>query len=362
MSGRSSTVNAELNRSFSRRVLQWSSQHGRHDLPWQQQLSPYRVWVSEIMLQQTQVSTVIPYFERFMQRFTTIAELAAAPLDEVLHHWTGLGYYARARNLHRGAQQVVSDYGGQLPATVSELEQLPGIGRSTAGAIVSIAHGQRAAILDGNVKRVLARHRAIAGWPGSSAVHKQLWQVSEALTPAQQSGAYSQAMMDLGATLCTRSTPNCNHCPVSSDCSAYQSGTVTLYPGKKPKKILPVRERIFALISQQNSVLLQRNPPTGIWGGLWVPPSCESQQQLPGLLEGLGYSAEQIAIGPQQRHTFSHYHLDYRVAEVTAHHQHGQVADNPNQVWYNIAANSETIGLPAPVVTMLSNRVNRAID
>ena len=354
MSATIHAMSSELATTFSERVLAWSSHSGRHDLPWQQHITPYRVWVSEIMLQQTQVNTVIPYFERFMQRFATVAELAAAPIDEVLHHWTGLGYYARARNLHKAAQLIVDEDGGQFPDSVEKLEQLPGIGRSTAGAIVSIAHRQRAAILDGNVKRVLARHRAVAGWPGTSAVHKALWEISEQLTPANNSGAYSQAMMDLGATLCSRSKPNCPACPVNSDCIAYATNRIADYPGKKPNKKLPVRNAVFALIyNTDNAVLLQRNPPTGLWGGLWVPPRCEAIEQLPALIEQLGFSLHSHTVGPQQRHTFSHYHLDYSVARVAAHCQPQQVADNSEQVWYNIAGNSKLLGLPAPVVTML---------
>ena len=203
---------------FSRLVLEWFDQHGRKDLPWQREVTPYRVWVSEIMLQQTQVSTVIPYFERFMGRFPTVQVLAAAPLDEVLHHWSGLGYYARARNLHRAAKLVAGEYAGQFPAELEVLQQLPGIGRSTAGAILSLAMGQWAPILDGNVKRVLARHHAVAGWPGQAAVLQRLWQLSEVHTPRDRVGAYNQAMMDLGATLCTRSRPRCSDCPVASSC------------------------------------------------------------------------------------------------------------------------------------------------
>ena len=199
----------ETTSQFAPRVLDWFDQHGRKDLPWQRDISPYRVWVSEIMLQQTQVKTVIPYFERFMATFPTVQALAAAEQDQVLHLWTGLGYYARARNLHRAAQQVCAEHGGEFPATVDKLEELPGVGRSTAGAIVSLAFRQRAVILDGNVKRVLARYRAVDGWPGQSAVHRKLWQIADDYTPEQRCADYTQAMMDLGATLCTRSSPAC---------------------------------------------------------------------------------------------------------------------------------------------------------
>src|SRR5690606_6541720 len=209
---------------FAQRVLVWFDQHGRKHLPWQQGITPYRVWLSEIMLQQTQVATVIPYFERFIARFPDVQSLAAAPIDDVLHLWTGLGYYARARNLHRCAQTIVRDYGGEFPASVAALSELPGIGRSTAGALASIAHQQRAAILDGNVKRVLARHHAIDGWPGTTQTLSQLWQFAEQHTPDKRSDHYTQAMMDLGATVCTRSKPACDHCPVADSCIAYAQG------------------------------------------------------------------------------------------------------------------------------------------
>ena len=223
-----------MNNDFSRAVLTWFDKHGRKTLPWQQGITPYRVWLSEIMLQQTQVTTVIPYFERFVARFPDVASLAAAPINDVLHLWTGLGYYARARNLHRCAQTLVCNYGGEFPATVEALAELPGIGRSTAGAIVSIAFKQRAAILDGNVKRVLARYHAVAGWPGDATTLKTLWVHAETHTPKKRVNNYTQAMMDLGATLCTRSKPACERCPVMSTCVAYATGQVNLYPGKKP--------------------------------------------------------------------------------------------------------------------------------
>ncbi|MEM8660457.1 MAG: A/G-specific adenine glycosylase, partial [Pseudomonadota bacterium] len=232
---------------FFDRVLDWFDQHGRKDLPWQQDLSAYRVWVSEIMLQQTQVKTVIPYYHRFMAEFPTVEDLAAASVDEVLHLWTGLGYYARGRNLHKAARMVCEELGGEFPETVDGLCELPGIGRSTAGAIVSIAHRQRAIILDGNVKRVLARYRAVEGWPGTKPVHNTLWQIADELTPKDRSGAYSQAMMDLGATLCTRSKPSCDVCPVGEDCQANAKGEQQRFPGKKPRKTLPVKNTVFLI-------------------------------------------------------------------------------------------------------------------
>ena len=219
------TSQANHSTTFAPRVLAWFARHGRHDLPWQSNRSPYRVWLSEIMLQQTQVTTVIPYFERFTQRFPTLNDLALASEDDVLHLWTGLGYYARARNLHRAARQVI-DQGGEFPRSVDDLVSLPGIGRSTAGAIMSLAFGERAVILDGNVKRVLARHNAITGWPGTSGTQKSLWAVAEQYTPRERVADYNQAMMDLGATLCVRSKPNCTSCPVAATSLSFTiSGT-----------------------------------------------------------------------------------------------------------------------------------------
>lgn len=259
--------------SFAARLLAWFDTHGRKHLPWQKAISPYRVWVSEIMLQQTQVGTVVDYYIRFMGRFPTVETLAAATEDEVLHLWTGLGYYSRARNLLKTARHIVNQ--GGFPKHVSSLEALPGIGRSTAGAIASIAMGQRAPILDGNVKRVLARHAGIEGYPGTSETAKALWSVAEEHTPATRFDAYTQAIMDLGATLCTRVRPACSFCPVSDDCNARLTGRVDTLPGKKPKKLLPQRSTTMLLIEDaRRHVLLQRRPGSGIWGGLWSFPEC----------------------------------------------------------------------------------------
>jgi len=297
--------------SFDQRVLQWFDKHGRKHLPWQQNPTAYRVWVSEIMLQQTQVATVIPFYQQFMQSFPTLQSLAESPIDDVLTHWSGLGYYARARNLHRCAQQVVKDHLGELPRTLNELENLPGIGRSTAGAILSLAHGIPEPILDGNVKRVLARHKAIAGWPGQAAVLKRLWVISEEVTPTDRCGPFNQAMMDLGATLCTRTKPNCGSCPVAEDCKGFAEGDPTAYPGKKPKKDKPIKATVMLLIrNEANGILLEKRPPSGIWGGLWSLPEVGDDDE--GVLAGASVM--------RFRHTFSHYHLDIDVREV----MHGQ--------------------------------------
>ncbi|NBB92056.1 MAG: A/G-specific adenine glycosylase, partial [Gammaproteobacteria bacterium] len=267
---------------FAQRLLAWWEQHGRHDLPWQQERSPYRVWVAEIMLQQTQVGTVIPYFERFMGRFPDLPSLAHAPIDDVLAHWSGLGYYARARNLHAAAVRCLEEHGGDLPPDAESLERLPGIGRSTANAIVAQAQDRRAPILDGNVKRVLARHAGVEGWPGRSAVLRSLWQEAEALTPQDRARDYTQAIMDLGATLCTPRRPACERCPVDEDCFARRADRVEELPAPKPKRSRPLRDATLVIIeNDRGELLLQRRPPSGIWGGLWSLPESGDIASLP---------------------------------------------------------------------------------
>ena len=341
-------------RRFRRRVLDWFDEHGRKELPWQQPREPYRVWISEIMLQQTQVATVIPYFERFMARFPDLQSLALAPIDEVLHHWSGLGYYARARNLHRCAREVQAQYAGTLPQAQSALEALPGIGRSTAGAIRSLGQDQTAAILDGNVKRVLARCYAIDGWPGSSAVLKRLWALSEALTPTDRCADYNQAMMDLGALVCTRSRPACQRCPLADDCQALSQGNPTAYPGAKPKKPIPVKStRMMILRDRQGRILLQRRPPSGIWGGLWSLPECPTEADV------VQWCREQIGceIGrqrplTQRRHTFSHFHLDIQPIRAPIKNPSLRVMDGDEWVWYNLSQ-PDNRGLAAPIARIL---------
>lgn len=250
------------NEAFSQQVLQWFDRHGRKNLPWQKNINPYRVWISEVMLQQTQVATVIPYFENFMARFPTVADLAWAQTDDVLHLWSGLGYYSRARNLHKAANMVMDTFVGEFPRSVEELTQLPGIGLSTAGAIASISMGIRAPILDGNVKRVLTRYQAIAGWPGQSAVTKQLWSIAEEYTPHHRNADYTQAMMDLGAMICTRTKPSCLICPLQQDCLAHAAGEETRYPESKPKKEKPERSiRMLMVINEFGEVLLEKGHP-----------------------------------------------------------------------------------------------------
>ena len=264
---------------FSHKLLAWFDQHGRYDLPWQQNKTAYRVWLSEVMLQQTQVSTVIDYFLRFTDRFSDVFALAAAEEDEVLHLWTGLGYYNRARNLHRCAQIVVQQYQGEFPASQALLEQLPGIGRSTAAAICSIAYQQATTILDGNVKRVLTRYAAIEGWPGKKAIENQLWQLATELTPQQRNDDYTQAIMDLGATLCTRSKPRCGECPFTLDCLALAQDRVKQFPNSKPKKVKPVQHcYMLQLTDQYGRVYLQRRQAKGVWVGLYCFMEFTDQQ------------------------------------------------------------------------------------
>ncbi|MEE4189209.1 MAG: A/G-specific adenine glycosylase, partial [Roseobacter sp.] len=293
---------------FSDRVLRWFDRHGRHDLPWQQNPTPYRVWVSEIMLQQTQVATVVPFYHRFMARFPEVGALASASLDDVLHHWSGLGYYARARNLHRAATILMQRHAGVFPDDIDALQALPGIGRSTAAAVLSLSRGQSHAILDGNVKRVLARHHAVQGWPGQSAVLKRLWSLSESLTPTEYAGRFNQAMMDLGATLCVRGAPRCTECPVSADCQAFRTGRQREFPGGKPKKSLPERSvRMLLVRNADGDVLLERRPPTGVWGGLWGLPELDAAGDPLAWCEvELRQTAVARRVLPMRRHTFSH--------------------------------------------------------
>ena len=338
---------------FQHAVLDWYQHQGRKDLPWQNPITPYRVWISEIMLQQTQVSTVIPYFERFMASFPTVADLAKASVDEVLHHWTGLGYYARARNLHKTAQLISFEMNQQFPDTVEELSQLPGIGRSTAGAIRSIGFKQPAAILDGNVKRVLARYAAIDGWPGKTAVHNQLWDVAELYSPDQHTQEYTQAMMDLGALLCTKKSPDCGSCPIARGCKAKAEGNQALYPGKKPKKLTPVRESIFLMLrNPQGDILLQKNPPAGLWGGLWVLPQIQQRKQLEATCNQLGLSIKSEQLLEKQRHSFSHFHLDYQPLQVEVEEFCDSINENNDLVWYN-PENPLSLGMPAPIKALL---------
>jgi len=345
--------------SFSTKLLQWYSKHGRHDLPWQQDRSLYRVWVSEIMLQQTQVVTVIPYFEHFMTRFPSSRALADASQDEVMHLWTGLGYYARARNLHKAAQIIRDDYADQFPEDFDAVLALPGIGRSTAGAVLAQALGQRHVILDGNVKRVLTRIYAIEGWPGKKAIENQLWELAETLTPENNLTDYTQAIMDLGATVCARKF-NCPACPMTDLCTAYELDQVALFPTSKPRKTLPVKETHMLILKNKNGeVLLQQRPPSGIWGGLWSLPEYSSKAKddiKDWCQQQLGLVITDYEIEPVLRHTFSHFHLDITpvVSQVKSPANH--VMEASNRVWYN-THQPESLGLPAPVLKILNSNL-----
>lgn len=331
------------------RVLAWFDQHGRKDLPWQQDKNRYRVWVSEIMLQQTQVSSVIDYFQRFMLRFPDVATLAAADIDDVLSHWSGLGYYARARNLHKSANIIVKEHAGDLPATQSGLEALPGIGRSTAAAILALVDGQRCAILDGNVKRVLARHEAVDGWPGKTTVAASLWEAAERYTPDTRVSDYTQAMMDLGATLCRRTKPACERCPLRASCRALAADAIARFPGKRAKKPNPKRVTQFMVLRRADGALwLQKRPDAGIWGGLYCFPEYADSPTLPAGFTALGT----IELMPFT-HKFTHFDLTITPVLIDGDVV-GQIADVTAGRWLQIDQ-FNTIGVPRPVERVIES-------
>ncbi len=389
---------------FAAAVIRWFETHGRHDLPWQTDSTPYRVWVSEIMLQQTRVSTVIPYFRRFMERFPDVAALAAADIDQVLHLWSGLGYYARARNLHLAARAVVEEHGGEFPDTLEKLTRMPGIGRSTAGAVLALAHGRRAPILDGNVKRVLARCFAVEGYPGTRQTAAELWALAERILPPQSKpptgsdardthpknhhakagrspiSAYTQGLMDLGATLCTRANPACPRCPLRGRCLAWRRGETERFPGKKPKKSLPTRSAIV-FIPQDGAgrILLEKRPPTGVWGSLYSPPQIDLPLHIdvgtpaaaPGddkiaealsgafdrelkLPAGLRIAAAPRVALPPIRHGFTHFHLEITPILCRLDQATPGVADSNRWLWYSTAKPRE-VGLAAPMRKLLAS-------
>lgn len=337
---------------FSQRLLHWFDQHGRHDLPWQHPRDPYRVWLSEVMLQQTQVSSVIGYFERFVDALPDRRSLAQASQDQVLSLWSGLGYYARGRNLHRCAQQLEQDYPDSWPQSLEQWQALPGIGRSTAGAILAQSFGIRAPILDGNVKRVLSRYHAIDGYPGERAIEQQLWALAESHTPHQRLADYTQAIMDLGATLCRRSKPACELCPVQPDCQAASQGQPEGYPGKKPKKThRPERHcRMLILQRADGRILLERQPPNGLWGGLYSFPQTElATDAVDHCQQQLGLSLNRSESWPSFVHKFSHFdlHIEPLFGEVSPTGL--QVRSSEPVLWYP----DQRTGLPKPVQTLL---------
>ena len=344
-------------------LLEWFDQHGRKDLPWQTNRTAYRVWVSEIMLQQTQVSTVIPFYERFMAQLPTVKDLAHAAEDTVLHLWTGLGYYARARNLHRCAKQICASHKGTFPSDLAGLEALPGIGRSTAGAILSLAMDTRAPILDGNVKRVLARYHGVEGWPGQRAVSDTLWSHAEHHTPQQRVADYTQAIMDLGATCCKRSRPACQQCPLATGCAARAKGQQSEFPGRKPRKKIPLRQRWLAVVTRApGEVLLEKRPDSGIWGGLWAPPefgNASSAEKW--ITEHLPVQRKACRVDEPFNHTFSHFKLE--VHPVRAHCTTNRGAtigvecDAQSLQWFSLHP-PPSVGMPAPIVRLLTRLGN----
>jgi A/G-specific adenine glycosylase len=352
--------------SFAGGLLDWHARAGRHDLPWQRQRTPYRVWVSEVMLQQTQVGTVIPYFERFIARFPDVRALADAPVDEVLHLWSGLGYYARARNLQRAAQVIRDEHTGEFPTDFASVAALPGIGRSTAGAILALACDQPHPILDGNVRRVLARVFALPGRSGDKALEAQLWQQAAQLTPQQDVARYTQAIMDLGATVCTRANPACDHCPFQQRCKAHALGRPQDFPAARKARVRPERE-VWMLLARRDdgAVRLVQRPASGIWGGLWSPPEYASQQEVE-LAVGQGADAGAATLQPldELRHAFTHFDLVIRplrldVAATAGMHapifESQGVADSAaKSMWYN-PARPVAVGLPAPVTQLIHN-------
>jgi A/G-specific adenine glycosylase len=337
--------------SLAAKLLPWFDAHGRHDLPWQADPTPYRVWVSEVMLQQTQVETVKSYFERFMGRFPDVAALAAAPQDEVMRLWSGLGYYARARNLHRAAAEIVAKHGGELPESLEALVALPGIGRSTAGAILALARGQRHAILDGNVKRVLARVFMVEDAAESSAGLRKLWALSEAVTPAARAAAYTQAIMDLGATVCTRANPACGRCPLSDGCGAFAAGRTGEIPAARRRAARRSKRTHMLFVLSGGCVLLERRPPQGIWGGLWAPTEFADEAALVAFVAERFRGAAPIRELGTVRHAFTHFDLDIepKVVELGA----GQGLAAEGEMRWQALASIEAIGLPAPVARLL---------
>jgi A/G-specific adenine glycosylase len=348
-------------KSFATRIIHWQQRHGRHTLPWQASRDPYRIWLSEIMLQQTQVATVIPYFERFVARFPNLRSLAAAHEDDILARWSGLGYYSRARNLHAAARILADRPDGQFPATAEAIAQLPGVGRSTAAAVAALAFGQRCAILDGNVKRVLARHGGVTGWPGDKNVEAGLWQLAESrLPPLSRKGtdtiaSYTQGMMDLGALVCTRSAPACNACPVNADCIARAQGRTAELPTPRPRKNLPERQVQMLVLLDRGELLLEKRPPRGIWGGMWSLPELPAgDDPARHCREHFGFTAHSARTLPPLSHSFTHFKLHIQPVELRLARR---LAASPGHIWLP-PIDALGAALPAPIrklVTQLTD-------
>lgn len=348
---------------FAPRIVDWQRRHGRHDLPWQNTRDPYRIWLSEIMLQQTQVATVIPYYERFLQRFPDVAALAAAAQEDVMPYWAGLGYYARARNLHRCAQEIARDWGGRFPPTAQAIATLPGIGRSTAAAIAAFAYGERSPILDGNVKRVFTRHFGIAGDPTKREVEQKLWALADAqveAAPGLDMAAYTQGLMDLGATLCTRGKPACEACPVADSCVAKREGRQAELPTPKARKTIPERETCMLVLRHQGAFLLQQRPEPGIWGGLWSLPEFDVSQDPDSASRALGLEPEQRFELAAFAHTFTHYRLHIRPWLVPVRATGLRESARPER-WVP-ADELPSMALPAPVKKLLQGLVDAGMQ
>jgi len=341
-------------KSFASRIIRWQQFHGRHTLPWQSNRDPYRIWLSEIMLQQTQVATVIPYFERFVARFPDLPALAAAQEDEVLALWSGLGYYSRARNLHAAARAIAQRHDGRFPTTHDVIEQLPGIGRSTAAAVAALAFGQRCAILDGNVKRVLARHGGLTGWTGDRKVETVLWQRAESHLPTREIETYTQGMMDLGALVCTRNRPACTDCPVSADCVARTQRRTADLPTPRPKRVLPERQVQMLLMLDRGELMLEKRPARGIWGGLWslpeIPPGIDPASHCH---EHFGFTARAQQALHQLSHSFTHFKLHIQPVQLQLAPRH---ASPPGRIWLP-PTDALDAALPAPVRKLVAQLV-----
>lgn len=322
---------------FADAIIAWQKLHGRHDLPWQNTTDPYAIWVSEIMLQQTQVAAVIGYYAKFMTRFPNIHALSSASQEEVLQHWSGLGYYSRARNLHNAAQKIVDEFNRKFPQDFDDILSLPGIGRSTAAAISTFAFNQPQPILDGNVKRVFARHFLVEGWPSAPKIEQQMWQIALRENPSENAIAYTQGLMDLGATLCTRSKPRCSECPVNTSCQAYAQNMTHKLPTPKPRKILPEKNTTMLVIMDGDEVMLEKRPPSGIWGGLWSFPETES--------------AEGQAL-PKLTHTFTHFKLHIQPLLIRANKR--QKTQELRTIWLNLD-DAIAAAIPTPVRKILLN-------
>lgn len=346
--------------TFSHLLLDWYDQHGRHNLPWQQTKDPYGIWISEIMLQQTQVSSVIPYYQRFMARFPDTQTLAKASLDEVLSLWSGLGYYARGRYLHKSARIICREYGNRFPDNRNELIALPGIGKSTAHAILAFAFDQCLPILDGNVKRVLCRVHAIEGWPGIKSVENKLWELAENYTPSERIGDYTQAIMDLGSSICARK-PQCQECPIQGMCLAFKMGAQTTYPSAKPKKDRPIKSTTMVLIKDaHDQVLLYQRPPVGIWGGLWAFPECSNKDINSWAKSELGLNIRTKSAWPELRHQFSHFELRIKPVPAQLMGRNNGVMEGEGWVWYKLRQPSER-GLATPIKKLLEQLAGESL-